>query len=51
MTDALVIETFDGGMLYWCRYNDLSRIVPYFRAETAILAMVREYHAQKGIGI
>jgi hypothetical protein len=48
--DRLYIYTRDNGFLYRVRYNGWERIVPYFRVESAIRQLVREYHAAQGRG-
>lgn len=50
MMDRLYMKTLDNGFLYLVRYNGWERIVPYFRVESAIRQLVREYHAYMGRG-
>ena len=48
--DRLYIYTRDNGFLYLVRYNDWERIAPYFRIESVIRQLVRDYHASQGRG-
>jgi len=49
--ETITLERLGYWRLYRVSYGGHWYIVPWFRVESAIVRVVREYHAAKGVGV